>query len=78
MCVWLICVSQHVPPLVLSRCQEPTRWCRVDIRFVRRLKRFVPLDELRTHPALSGMVLLNKSRLSIQVHAIVTVVYMLR
>jgi predicted RNA-binding protein with PUA-like domain len=41
-------------------------WYMVDVRFVRELPRPVTLAELRTIPALSGMALLNRSRLSIQ------------
>jgi predicted RNA-binding protein with PUA-like domain len=44
---------------------NPT-WLLVDVKFVEKLPRFVPLDELRTRPELDGMVLLNRSRLSVQ------------
>ena len=55
-----------------SKYHDPTsdprdpRWLLVDVRFVGKLPRFVGLDELRTRPELEGMVLLNKSRLSVQ------------
>jgi predicted RNA-binding protein with PUA-like domain len=41
-------------------------WYMVDVRFVRELPRPVTLAELKGIPALSGMALLNRSRLSIQ------------
>jgi len=44
---------------------KPT-WYMVDVRFVKELPRPVPLAELKGVPALSGMALLNRSRLSIQ------------
>jgi predicted RNA-binding protein with PUA-like domain len=45
---------------------DDPRWFMVDVGFVERLPRPVPLDELRTYPELEGMVLLNRSRLSVQ------------
>lgn len=43
------------------------RWEMVDIAFVRKFARPVPLDRLRREPALKGMALLRKgSRLSVQ------------
>jgi predicted RNA-binding protein with PUA-like domain len=42
------------------------RWILVDVRFVAKLPRLVSLDEMRGMPELEGMVLLGKSRLSIQ------------
>jgi predicted RNA-binding protein with PUA-like domain len=45
---------------------DPRWWC-VDVGFVRRLPRFVTLDELRAVPALAFMPLLRKGqRLSVQ------------
>jgi len=41
-------------------------WYMVDVRFVRELPRPVTLSELKTVPSLSGMALLNRSRLSVQ------------
>ncbi len=42
------------------------RWFMVDIRFVRKFARIIPLDELKTHPQLEGMKLLQRgNRLSI-------------
>jgi predicted RNA-binding protein with PUA-like domain len=45
---------------------DDPRWLLVDVKFVEKFKRFVPIDELRTYPHLADMVLLNRSRLSIQ------------
>jgi predicted RNA-binding protein with PUA-like domain len=42
------------------------RWLLVDVSYVSHLPRKVSLDELRTYPELDGMVLLNRSRLSVQ------------
>ena len=41
-------------------------WYMVDVRFLRELPRPVTLAELKGIPALAGMALLNRSRLSIQ------------
>lgn len=55
-----------------SRYLDPTsdpadpRWILVDLRFVEKFPRLVPLPELRTRPELEGMVLLGRSRLSVQ------------
>jgi predicted RNA-binding protein with PUA-like domain len=45
---------------------EAPRWFMVDVAFVERFPSFLSLDELRTVPALGGMVLLKRSRLSVQ------------
>lgn len=45
--------------------EKPT-WYMVDVRFVRELPRPVTLAELKRIPALSGMALLSRSRLSVQ------------
>jgi predicted RNA-binding protein with PUA-like domain len=45
---------------------EKPLWYMVDVRFMRELPRPVTLEELKGIPALSKMVLLNRSRLSIQ------------
>jgi len=42
------------------------RWYAVDIRLDRELARPVPLPEMREAPGLEGMVLLRRSRLSVQ------------
>ena len=45
---------------------ENIRWWHVQLKYVSHFKRLVPLPELREIPELSEMVLLNRSRLSIQ------------
>jgi predicted RNA-binding protein with PUA-like domain len=48
-----------------SKRDAPT-WMQVDVQAVKRLKRFVPLDDLRANPHLSAMRLLQRgNRLSI-------------
>lgn len=42
------------------------RWFAVDVEAVEPLPRFVSLDELRAEPRLADMVLLQRSRLSVQ------------
>lgn len=45
---------------------EKPRWYHVDVKFVRKLKRVIPLAELKAHPELAGMPLLRRgNRLSI-------------
>lgn len=44
---------------------QPT-WFQVDLRFVKKFPRLLSLDELRGVPALAGMPLFNRSRLSVQ------------
>ncbi len=45
---------------------EP-RWFVVDVRAVQKLPRFVPLAELKAHPKLASMVVVQRaSRLSVQ------------
>jgi predicted RNA-binding protein with PUA-like domain len=38
----------------------------VDVRFVKKAKRLIPLQELKRTPDLNGMVLFKNSRLSVQ------------
>ena len=45
---------------------EKPLWYMVDVRFVRELPRPVTLCELKGIPELSGLPLLNRSRLSVQ------------
>jgi predicted RNA-binding protein with PUA-like domain len=45
---------------------EAPRWFCVDIGYVDTFPRLVPLEELRSHPGLTGMPLVSKSRLSVQ------------
>jgi predicted RNA-binding protein with PUA-like domain len=42
------------------------RWIMVDIKFIEKLPRLVSLHELKDYPELTDMVLLNRSRLSVQ------------
>lgn len=39
---------------------------QVDVKFVRKLKRIVPLKELQSYPQLSEMALIKRGRLSVQ------------
>jgi predicted RNA-binding protein with PUA-like domain len=48
-----------------SNPEEP-RWFMVDIAFVRKFDRMVTIDEMRERPELEDMVLLKRSRLSVQ------------
>jgi len=49
-----------------SKREEPKWWC-VDVKFVRKLPRMIPIDELRAIPALAFMPLLRRGqRLSVQ------------
>ena len=41
-------------------------WYMVDVKYVWPLERSVTLDEIKKHPALSGMELVKRSRLSVQ------------
>lgn len=45
---------------------DDPRWFMVDIRFVRKLPRVVPLPELKADPKLDDMVVTGRSRLSVQ------------
>ncbi len=45
---------------------EDPRWFMVDVAFVERFPRFVPLDVLKRTPGLETMVVTTKSRLSVQ------------
>jgi predicted RNA-binding protein with PUA-like domain len=46
--------------------EDDPRWYLVDIEFVERFPRVVTLDELRGDPRLAKMLVINKSRLSVQ------------
>ncbi len=46
--------------------RENPRWYRIDIRFETQFERPVTLEEMKRIPALKNMVLLNRSRLSVQ------------
>ena len=64
--------SDHTQFDPTSKYHDPTsdpgapRWVMVDMRFVEKLPRKVGLPELRTYPQLADMVLLKRSRLSVQ------------
>lgn len=45
---------------------EEPRWWMVDISFVEKLPRLVPLAELKADSSLQGMLVTGKSRLSVQ------------
>ena len=46
--------------------RDSPRWMLVDVKFVKKLKRVITLDELKYHPALVEMALLRKgNRLSV-------------
>jgi predicted RNA-binding protein with PUA-like domain len=46
--------------------QDNPRWVLVDVKFIEKLPREVGLPELKTYSELTDMVLLNRSRLSVQ------------
>jgi predicted RNA-binding protein with PUA-like domain len=46
--------------------EEDPRWFMVDVEFVERFPGIVPLSTLRAEPALAGMPVNNRSRLSVQ------------
>jgi predicted RNA-binding protein with PUA-like domain len=45
---------------------DDPRWYMVDLEFEERFPRVVTLDELRAAPGLEKMLVINKSRLSVQ------------
>ena len=56
--------QKHYDPK--SKTESPT-WFMVDVKFKRKFKRLISLEELKGMPELAGMVLLQKgSRLSVQ------------
>ena len=46
--------------------EDDPRWYRVDVEFVARFPEVVPLATLRSTPGLEAMLVINKSRLSVQ------------
>ncbi len=46
--------------------EEDPRWMMVEIEFVERFPAVVTLDDLRVAPGLEKMLVINKSRLSVQ------------
>lgn len=55
--------SKYFDPRALP---EKPRWWMPDVGFVEKFPRVITLAELRTIPGLEEMVLLNRSRLSVQ------------
>ena len=55
--------AEHFDPASTS---EKPIWFMVDVRAVKPLPRPVPLAVIKEHPALQGMPLVNRSRLSVQ------------
>ena len=45
--------------------RENPRWMQVDVQFVAKLPRLVPLDEIRTEPRFDELVMLKRNRLSV-------------
>lgn len=66
--------SNAEPPAVVGIarvCREAyadadPRWSLVDLAFVARLPRLIPLDDIKAQPALAEMQLVRNSRLSVQ------------
>ena len=55
--------DKHFDPR--SKPDNPS-WFMVDVQFVRKLKRCIPLSELREQPALAGLALIRRgNRLSV-------------
>ena len=46
--------------------EEDVRWVSVDVEFVEAFPHFVSLDDLRRTPGLEKMLVINRSRLSVQ------------
>ena len=46
--------------------KDDPRWYRVDVEFVARFPEVVPLAALRSTPGLENMLVINRSRLSVQ------------
>lgn len=44
---------------------ENPRWLQVDVRFVEKFPRLVPLAQIRAEPRLAGLVMLQRNRLSV-------------
>ncbi|PIS01180.1 MAG: EVE domain-containing protein [Chlamydiae bacterium CG10_big_fil_rev_8_21_14_0_10_35_9] len=55
--------NKHFDP---KSSKEKPIWYMVDIAFVKKLKRLISLDELKKNPDLKNMILLKRSRLSVQ------------
>ena len=46
--------------------KDEPRWWLVDVEFVEKFPRVVPLSEIKEHPDLQDMVLVKRARLSVQ------------
>lgn len=46
--------------------EDDPRWYLVDVEFVEKFPRIVSMDDLRAAPGLEKMLVINKSRLSVQ------------
>jgi predicted RNA-binding protein with PUA-like domain len=46
--------------------KDEPRWWLVDVEFVEKFPRMVPLSEIKEHPDLQEMVLVKRARLSVQ------------
>jgi predicted RNA-binding protein with PUA-like domain len=44
---------------------ENPRWLQVDVKFVKKFSRLVPLDEIRREPRFEDLVMLKRNRLSV-------------
>jgi|JI9StandDraft_2_1071091.scaffolds.fasta_scaffold57423_2 predicted RNA-binding protein with PUA-like domain len=74
-----ICIFYHSvkDPAIVGLCkvvkehyQDPTTdetaWVVVDVAFLEKFKKEIPLGEVKNHPKLANMELLRQSRLSVQ------------
>lgn len=55
--------SDHYDPKATT---DRPIWFQVDVRFTKKLARFLSLDEMRGVPAIADMPLFHRSRLSVQ------------
>lgn len=60
------CLDPHSKYYDPKSTPENPRWDMVDVKFISKFKHVLALDMLRDIPELSDMVLLQKSRLSVQ------------
>jgi len=44
---------------------ENPRWLQVDVKFVKKFRRLVPLEEIRGEPRFEDLVMLRRNRLSV-------------
>ncbi len=59
-------IAEVIKEAYVDNTADEPIWSCVDIKPVEKLKRFVPLSEIKQTPALKQMVLLRISRLSVQ------------